>query len=355
MEESQDQQSPHPGLRADYSRDVSDAYTLFTRAVIEKVGNLVVLSVVDVFQQSQMHKEREIPSWVPDYSNHFNLRRTLGYLSYACYKASGRSKPRVTYFDPSTLTLSGFIIDQVSSVSDWKPHHMEVKTKNVSYISEPATLLVNDKANGIQSLWQMVSHMIKNNPIKHQDLLESFILTLICSRRAFVERPSAVITSVSDVKGLFADFAAYWKLYSAKLDELPAQTTFYNSHTELLKYAEKGHAGSFGQRLYYTCHQRSFLVTARGLLALVPPGTQNGDLIVVCEGANVPFVVRKTAPAGTEEAMSKLNLSSLQIEEPTSDQKFEFVGECYVHGRMDGSTIDEFESGDVKRRDLHLV
>jgi hypothetical protein len=355
LEECRDQQSLHLGLRADYSRNVRDAYTLFTRAVIEKVGNLVVLSAVDTFQQSQMHQECEIPSWVPDYSNHFDLRRTLAYLSYACYKASGRSKPRVTYSDPSTLTISGFIIDQVSNTSDWKPCRMKVKTKNVSNISEQATLLVNDKANGIQSLWQMVSRMIKNNPIRHQDLLESFILTLICARRAYVERPSAVITSVSDVKGLFADFAAYWKLNSGNVADLPAQTTFYNSHTELLDHAEKGHAGSFGQRLYYTCHQRSFLVTARGLLALVPPATENGDLIVVCEGATVPFVVRKTAHVGTEQAMSQLNLNPLPIEEPMSDQKLEFVGECYIHGRMGGSTIVEFERGDLKRRDLHLI
>jgi len=99
MEECQDQQGLHPGFRAGYSRNICDAYMLFTRAVIEKVGNLVVLSAMDVFQQSDTQKQHKLPSWVPDYSNHINIRRTLGYLSYACYKAYGRSKPRITNSD----------------------------------------------------------------------------------------------------------------------------------------------------------------------------------------------------------------------------------------------------------------
>jgi hypothetical protein len=354
MEECEDQQGLHPGLRADYSRTVCDAYTLFTRAVIEKVGNLVVLSAVDVFQKSDTQEQHKLPSWVPDYSNHINLRRTLGYLSYACYRASGRSKPRITYSDASTLTLSGFVVDEVSIETTWGPFHMKVKTDNVNNIEKPATLLVKGETNGIQSLWRMVSSGIKTNPITHQGPLEAFILTLICSRRAFVERPSAVITSVTDVKGLFADFAAYWILNSGDVSELPPETKFYSSHKELLHLTKKGHAGSFGQRLYYTCHQRSFLVTERGLLALVPPGTKNGDLIVVCEGATVPFVVRKTAP-GVEKSMSDLKLEPVKIEEPMSDLKLEFVGECYVHGRMDGSAIVEFERGDIMRRGFHLV
>jgi hypothetical protein len=354
MEECQDQQGLHPGLCADYSRSICDAYTLFTRAVIEKVGNLVVLSAVNVFQQSGTQEQHKLPSWVPDYSNHINLRRTLGYLSYACYRASGRSKPRITYSDSSTLTLSGFIIDEVSIEPDWGPYRMEVKTENVNNITKPATLLVKGKSNGIELLWQTVSCRIKTKIIIHQNLLEAFILTLICSRRAFVERPSAVITSVTDVEGLFADFAAYWKLHSGNVSGLPPQSTFYSSHMELLNLTEKGHAGSFGQRLYYTCHQRSFLVTERGFLALVPPGTMNGDLIVVCEGANVPFVVRKTAP-GVEKSMSELKLEPIKIEEPMSDMRLEFVGECYVHGRMDGSAIVEFERGDIMRRVFHLV
>ena len=200
----------------------------------------------------------------------------------------------------------------------------------------------------------MVLRRIKTNPIIHQDLLEASILTLICSRRAFIERPSAVITSVTDVSGLFADFAAYWKLRSGNVSKLPPQSTFYNSHRELLNLAEKEHAGSFGQGLYYTCHQRSFLVIERGLLALISPSTKNGDLIVVCEGANVPFVVRKAAP-GVEKLMSELNLEPVKIEEPMSDMRLEFVGECYVYGRMGGSAIVEFERGDIIRREFHLV
>lgn len=335
-EECQTHLNLHSGFCASYSSDVAEVYTLFTRAAIEKLENLVVLSALDVFASSDSRLRYDLPTWVPDFSSNMNLRRTLGYLGMGEYRASGTSRPCTKLQDRRVLNLSGFRIDEISSESDWGPFRMEVRTDNVNNTTVPAVLDVPGQQKGIQFLWRMISQRIKITPIAQQELLETFILTLMCSRRTFFDR--ATITSIADIPDLLADFVAYWISQVGTLADLPPRTVFYNSTAALLELAKKGLPGRFGQRLFYTCHERSFLVTERGLLALVPPGTANGDIVVVCEGANVPYVVRKVPPAMDSSALH-----------------FRFTGECYVHGRMEGSTISELEQGSLKREMLSFV
>ncbi|CAO2654831.1 Nn.00g115640.m01.CDS01 [Neocucurbitaria sp. VM-36] len=337
-EECRHQPNLHPGFRADYSRTMSEAFTLFTRAVIEKLQNLVVLSAVDGFHQSEARKERGLPSWVPDYSNHINLRRTLGYLGYACYTASGKSKPTISYATPGLLSLSAFVVDTASLEPEWGPHKMEVATENVNSIAKPAILSVEGKSNGIRFLWQTLYKRYQTDVMSKEGLLDAFILTLVCARRDVFDRVPAIITSVTDIPELFADFAAYWKLGREDFSELPSQTEYFDSHAELLQLAAKGHAERFGQRLFYPCHQRSFVMTERGFPALVPLGTKAGDSIVICEGANVPFVLRK-----------------VDTEESVSERHMEFIGECYVHGMMTGKAMDELDRGKFMREMIHLI
>lgn len=334
-DECQHQQNLHPGFNADYSRNLSEAYILFTRAVIEKLQNLAVLSAVNVFQPSKLSGEHRLPSWVPDFGNHINLRRTLGYLGYSYYRASGRSKPNLSYRDSRSLGITGFVVDKVSVEPKRGPFRMHVETENVNSSAKPAILRVEGTSDSIHYLWRALIESNKDTDTR-PDLLASFILTLICSRRDVFDRAPAIINSITDVPQLFSDFAAYWKLHRGSVAELPSYTTLYSSHEELLESAKKGHAGSFGQRLYYTCHERSFVVTENGLLALVPHGTKSGDLIVICEGANVPFIVRK-----------------ISAEEPHWD--LQFVGECYVHGVMTGAIMNELEGGIIRREAFHLV
>jgi hypothetical protein len=57
---------------------------------------------------------------------------------------------------------------------------------------------------------------------------------------------------------------------------------------------------------------RRFAVSQRGLLALVPAETQVGDMIVLIQGSEIPFILR------------------------ASEKGHLLIGECYVHGVMDG-------------------
>lgn len=67
---------------------------------------------------------------------------------------------------------------------------------------------------------------------------------------------------------------------------------------------------------------RSFGVTKRGYMAMVPAVSVRGDRIAIFCGGNVPFVTRE---ASHEPAEYKL------------------IGEAYVHGIMDGEVFKETE------------
>lgn len=53
-------------------------------------------------------------------------------------------------------------------------------------------------------------------------------------------------------------------------------------------------------------------------MALVPAGTQTGDIICILGGGRVPFVIREKSVTHDGQRL------------------YELVGECYVHGLMQG-------------------
>jgi hypothetical protein len=62
------------------------------------------------------------------------------------------------------------------------------------------------------------------------------------------------------------------------------------------------------------CAWRKFCVTENGYIGLVPPKSLLGDCVVIISGVKTPFVLRR--------------LETLPI--------YKIVGECYIHGIMDG-------------------
>jgi hypothetical protein len=75
---------------------------------------------------------------------------------------------------------------------------------------------------------------------------------------------------------------------------------------------------------------RRFAITSKGYFALVPRGVQVNDAILVFDRACVPFILR-----------NKMS--------DTGKNKFELLGEAYVHGTMKGEVMqmDEIELQDI--------
>lgn len=90
---------------------------------------------------------------------------------------------------------------------------------------------------------------------------------------------------------------------------------------------------------------RRFFVTQQGYLGLGPQKMAVGDEVYVFNGSKVPFVLRGVERAAAAEQPSGGGNTS---EFP----RFRLVGDCYVHGIMDGEACEE--STGVKASSLLL-
>jgi hypothetical protein len=326
--ECQDRENLHSGFIPDYSLSIKEVYTRFTRAVIETLQNVIVLSAIDTFGSSPTREKRGMPSWVPEYDRHINLRQTFAFLGEGHYRTSGKTKTVIEQTDADTIAIQGVIFDRVGRDAALGPYKISVQTDNVSDPTNIAILSIEGVEGGIKQLWLATMSKATGTHVEGQDLIESFILTLIGSRREFFNRH--LIQKVLDLPDLLADFAAYWLMLYGNFISLPSVSTLYSSHDHLRAIGVKGLPGRFGQRLFYPCNGRSFLITEGGLLALVSGRLTTGDEFAALQGGNVPYLVRG------ERASSSSTVS---------EWKGRIIGECYIHGRMMGSAVLEADTG----------
>jgi len=78
---------------------------------------------------------------------------------------------------------------------------------------------------------------------------------------------------------------------------------------------------------------RKLCTTWMGWIVMAPAGAQVGDAIALLYGAATPMVLRE-----------KENPS-----DPTGGKRSELIGECYVHGLMDGEGINGWKFSEIFR------
>ena len=77
------------------------------------------------------------------------------------------------------------------------------------------------------------------------------------------------------------------------------------------------------------CYRRRFYRTVDGRFGWAVDGTQPGDLVVLFHGCQFPFVLRQTGGGGANRVVGA--------------EAFRIVGDCYIHGLMDGEgLVDQF-------------
>ncbi|KAJ9659517.1 hypothetical protein H2198_003092 [Neophaeococcomyces mojaviensis] len=325
--ECQGQFSNLAGFTPDYSKTTAQVYTDFTRAVITSTKRLEVLSAVNTFLPGGRHRD-DLPSWVPEYDHHFNLRRSLAFLGSFGYDTTvGTSIEMEDITDPNSLLLYGVVVDIVRFSDETQGEALQMRRSANGQIRN---LIFNSSMTGIKDLWIMIANQ-KPRHAAGEDLLEAFVLTLICCRQD--QRRRTTSTSVKEIPSLVEDFAAYWKSFEPDFKSLPSDCNMYKSRLELELLSSTGSSAEFEKRLLWTCDSRRLLITQEHYMGLFPRKARSGDLIVVFFGSKVPFVVRPIEGA-------QARTSSLSC--------YELVGECYVHGRMDGSVIEELDNGSLQ-------
>lgn len=88
------------------------------------------------------------------------------------------------------------------------------------------------------------------------------------------------------------------------------------------------------------CHSKCLLKMADGTTGLCPSLAREGDLVIILNGGQVPYILRERKyTAGEGERRNR----------------YEFIGECYLSGYMDGRAIREQKEQDLQTEIFELI
>jgi len=288
-----------------------------------------------------------IPSWAPDWSTvsrsllgSFPKNSTSRYHPYGNLEASPLRVLRgesmmvemdavILGGDPILYLTSEFERPTVLSQSGYVTNLDVMGDRTGRWIVEALCLVANH-----------LGHDIANTIYQHtgQPLEEVFWRTLMVDSGLYGADGAMLSTNTRPAP---MPFGAYYRDYMryhlvsmpsfqaherqtllAQLASIGAQaerdTEFFDPEDSLDRPRKSGLWVTSAQN---RCLSRKLAITEHlGFVALVPPGTEPGDRIVIIPGVCTPMVVRPTGRWADGEAEKLV---------------FSLVGECYVHGLMD--------------------
>ncbi|PQE27849.1 Heterokaryon incompatibility protein [Rutstroemia sp. NJR-2017a BBW] len=328
-------------LTPDYKKSVNQVFTEATHAILTSTqqNRLSVLSLAG----TGFHRDMaSLPSWVPEWgsgdrttslTNSCNRKATSVYD----YRASSNTHPEISPV-PGTLNflmVNGIQADEIMSLG----------TQPALQFSQPTDPASKIHASELYSAWMvdaatMVDNRIQDPYSTSQEPTEVFWRTLIGDR---------LLTSEGTFRVAPLQYGNYFhasmKIFPYKMRLLygaaHASEIDLTSHVVMSipqafgsfeAYAEVDTQGSlFEAAMGPHTYRRTFCCTKNGYVGLVPPGTRIGDVVCVLFGMQTPVVLRKI-----EDGESDLGDKII----------YELVGECYIHGIMDGEML---EAGFEKR------
>ena len=312
-------------IRPDYSKDVLNVYRKTALAFLfPQDSKLSAESSLRFHEHPVMEclaaAERTentfaLPSWVPDWRS-----RTYGSLwdsiSENGYNAAGTSKTRITLTDDQNkISLAAKIGDAVHLVSSIAPA--------ADYTSLPTSTSTYERWGEYlfqrvpQSCWINESNFMAASCQRYRDEVSrdaAFRSTLVGNT---VEYCTASRMGQQVEKN--PDHALYYWHYRQFLSKLCPNGVVNGAGIPqlCLNLAQHMEGHQTFEAAYMTISQgRRFFTSIGGYMGIGPPGMQPGDSVCVFLGGNVPWIVRQ------------------------EDHEYMLVGECYVHGIMNGEYME---------------
>lgn len=355
----------------DYDSEVSKVYLRLVEKFIKTYKSLDVICFAPLFNRHAMGPSTEpvVPSWVPDWraqveplveplmasqsarSHIGNFRPVDAIASDAAYTAGGIQTPQITFSqDLGIMTCEGLFIDHIDGLGglkykyrDWSGKHERVEheypsvqsTSPKNYSGEVQGDLRHSNNSPIQSssgLMDSLTHCLvldrRDRYLRHESP-RSFVRDFQMLCLATVERPG-------DVDPLFLDW--FRRNRSLRIQGRTLETLVDKAPKSLLPnyldVMERSDGDGFLSIFLYTTTEmaRRLIVTNEGHIGMAPSRAKKGDIICVLLGCSIPACLRKRE----------------------ADASYEFIGECYVHGLMNGEIIEELESGRRKIEHFRL-
>lgn len=322
-----------PWLCPDYTRTAQQLYADAAKSLLLELRNNhnEILSFAGAGWQRSI---ADLPSWVPDWSHIATIdtgRQNFNKMQNSSHFNSSAGTELCMWFpespfhrpnDPPILSLQGHIFDTISHLGPvhfYTEHNRGLGPTNDAIIAVLKSHLASRR----------LAMRYASDPYHPtgQPLQEAFWRTLVgdtvFSRPAHAELGRGcrlwerIMVNTVDPAGTNVDLVDDTN-EEPSVDEIKAAGKMQEAFRETLLW---------NSTRINCCTGRRFGVTGRGYLAMVPPGAEEGDSLVILYGLYTPFVLRRVPGDGPK--------------------RFVMVGEAYVHGVMDGEAMKEVRNPDM--------
>jgi hypothetical protein len=278
---------------------------------IEEVNKIVATQTVLNFRKadflSYVHHRESLeattPSWVPKWQEHTDDKDILASFTQCPYNAdAGQTSVKRPLIRDDMITLQGIQLGSISQVSDM------MSASDFDLKDPPILQKILEEHGREPDLYGPTGATAK----------EACILTLTASQALTGPR-----TGRSSETSLRNRLQAMNSVHAQELWQIVQRPGW---KSEYLLGSEINHDAA--RRV---CHLRRHFVSASGYQGLGPAQIQHNDIIVVLFGGCCPYVLRET--------YRNSDLAGYLV-----------VGECYVHGLMDGEAIAEWKKGQLSSK-----
>lgn len=302
-------------LTPQYSESVStqDVYLDAARFVFAGDDPLCVLPFAGT---GYIDRLVQMPSWVPDWSHPpwqtriVSFANTRGHKDGNTYQTSGTKEPGIRV-EPTSLVLSLAII-KVDEIGKLGPIY------NAGVPNPDRKVILFWREETHQLVEQGLSDAYPFKP--NQSRSEAFWRTLIGDATS-TARPAPAILGCEYHTWVEAENVEKSYL-SSYLSPVPSTLPFNLG----VLGPNSSNAMTWYKALALCVGGRRFCITNKGYMGMVPPLCKPSDLVCIIMGAETPYIIRRSSN--------------------DDDTSYEIVGECYIHGMMDGEML---ETGEVEQ------
>lgn len=306
-----------------YNMSMRELYTDVTRLLLIPEGNTSSLGILNMVkhypleegEQEKRNKEDGglIPSWVKRWHDPTPPVQRMSPIIYSSEFRAGGPKYHLPEWNHQTryeISLHGFIFTTISN------------TVNILRVPPESRFRP----------WDMVLEIRGIRKKRHAPYLTG---------ESIDEAFAQTLTAAMSTKGAhaidFQQFCVYlyeltvgFLLVKGQIHEIERLRIEWEAEYQRLKSLVRAHIEprTFMKDLTTACKGRKLFSTLSGHIGIGDGTLESGDLVCVFLGGITPFIIRPV------------------------DQKYKFVGECYVHGIMHG---EAFEEGLQRRQLIALI
>lgn len=295
--------------RPNYDISIQQLYSMLVKSYINTKNDLEIIC-----HAGKQSTSNQLPTWTPDWSNNifpnsFSISTAHRESTPSCYRAGGVMDIQPTFSgDLTRIMIYGYVFDEVLSIAN------SDSLQCYEFHQTPSDEKVYEDDGKVfkalcYSLFAQSSSLGRTSfELYEQKFVEVCRQTYPADKKNTLKDP---------VKEWYEENKQFY-IHGRSLENwIAKQPKSLNNSPITVKSSYSSESDPFRESFGRTNFRRQLFTTKRGYIGLAPLGADCGDIVCIFPGCSVPLILRQ-------------------------QQWFhELIGDCYVHGIMNGEAIDK--------------